>query len=92
MSEKVRQKGMAEIYRVLKPNGRLLVLDTATPTRPLLKTFVKMFTGGELSPDLHQLPPLMELSGFSKIEIAPVNFRLLGFSPLTFVRGIAQKN
>ncbi len=92
MSEKVRQKGMAEIYRVLKPNGRLLVLDTATPTRPLLKTFVKMFTGGELPPDLHQLPPLMELSGFSKIEIAPVNFRLLGFSPLTFVRGIAQKN
>jgi len=92
MSERIRQKGMAEIYRVLKPNGRLLVLDTATPTRPLLKTFVKMFTGGELPPDLHQLPPLMELSSFSKVEIAPVNFRLLGFSPLTFVRGIAQKN
>lgn len=92
MSEKVRQKGMAEIHRVLKPNGRLLVLDTATPTRPLLKAFVKMFTGGELPPDLHQLPPLMALSGFSKIEIAPANFRLLGFSPLTFVSGIAQKN
>ncbi len=92
MSEMVRQKGMAEIYRVLKPNGLLLLLDSATPTRPLLKAFVKMFSGGELPPDLHQLPPLMELSGFSSIEIAPVNFRLLGFSPLAFVRGFAQKN
>jgi len=92
MSEQVRQKGMAEVFRVRKPQGRLLVLDTATPTRPLVKTFVKMFTGGELPPDLRQLPPLLELSGFSKIEIAPVNFRLLGFSPLTFVCGIAQKN
>ncbi len=83
---------MAEIYRVLKPQGRLLVLDSATPTHHLLKTFVKIISGGELPPDLHQLLPLMELSGFSKIEIAPVNFRLLGFSPLTFVRGLAQKN
>ncbi len=92
MSEKVRQKGVAEIFRVLKPQGRLLVLDSATPTRSALKALVKMVSGGELPPDLHQLCPLMEHSGFSKIEIAPVDFRLLGYSPLTFVRGIAQKN
>jgi ubiquinone/menaquinone biosynthesis C-methylase UbiE len=91
MSEKVRQKGMTEIFRVLKPQGCLLVLDSATPTRPFIKTFVKLISAGELPPDLHQLRPLMELSGFSQIEIAPVNFQLLGFSPLTFVRGIAQK-
>ncbi len=92
MSEKTRQKGITEIYRVLKPQGRLLVVDGATPTRPLLKTFVKLVSGGELPPDLHQLRPLMETSGFSRIEIAPLNFRLLGFSPLTFVRASAQKN
>ena len=31
MSEKVRNKGIEEIYRVLKPQGRLLVLDLALP-------------------------------------------------------------
>jgi ubiquinone/menaquinone biosynthesis C-methylase UbiE len=92
MSETTRQKGIAEIYRVLKPQGRWLVLDSAAPTRPWLKTFVKMISGGELPPDLRVLRPLMESCGFSDIKIAPVNFQLLGFSPLTFVRGTAQKN
>jgi ubiquinone/menaquinone biosynthesis C-methylase UbiE len=92
MSEKTRQKGIAEIYRVLKPQGRMLVVDSATPTRPLVKTFVKMISRGELLPDLNLLRPLMETSGFSRIEITPLNFRLLGFAPLTFVRGSAQKN
>jgi len=32
MSEMVRRKGIIEIYRVLRPQGRLLVLDLALPT------------------------------------------------------------
>jgi len=92
MSEMTRQKGIAEVFRVLKPQGRWLVVDAGTPTNPLAKAFVKMISGGELPPDLQVLRPLMEACGFSDIEIAPVNFRLLGYSPLTFVRGTAQKN
>jgi ubiquinone/menaquinone biosynthesis C-methylase UbiE len=92
MSEMMRRKGIAEIYRVLKPQGRWLVLDSGTPTKPLLKTFIKMISGGELPPDLRELLPLMEASSFSDLEIAPVEFRLMGFSPLTFVRGSARKS
>jgi len=36
MSEKVRNKGINEIYRVLKPNGKLLILDIALPSRKVL--------------------------------------------------------
>ena len=92
MADETRRKGLVEINRVLKPQARLLVLDVATPTRPLLKTFMKLISGGELPPDLRQLQPSLESSGFSDVAIAPVNFRILGFSPLTFICGIAHKN
>ncbi len=91
MSESTREKGISEIHRVLRPQGRLLVLDGATPTKPLLRTIVKLMSRGELPPDLRQLRPLMEACGFSNVEVAPVDFRVLGFAPLAFVRGVAGK-
>jgi SAM-dependent methyltransferase len=90
MSDMVRQKGIEEIYRVLKPQGRLLVLDLALPTQPLQRAIAKMLLGGMLQHDLHELLPLME-SGFTDIEIATVKFRVLGLSVLAFVRGSARK-
>jgi ubiquinone/menaquinone biosynthesis C-methylase UbiE len=90
MSEMVRRKGIAEIYRVLKPHGRLLVLDLALPPQPLSRTIAKMLLGDMLQHDLQELRPVMEAAGFSDIEIAPVKFRILGLSVLAFVRGRAR--
>jgi ubiquinone/menaquinone biosynthesis C-methylase UbiE len=92
MSEMTRRKGIAEIYRVLKPRGRLLVLDLALPTQPLSRAIAKMLFGGMLEHDLRELLPLMEASGFSDVEIAPANFRIFGLSILAFVRGNARKS
>lgn len=92
MSEMTRRKGMAEIYRVLKPQGRLLVLDLALLTQPLPRAIARMLVGGMLEHDLRELLPLMEASGFLDVEIAPVKFRILGLSVLSFVRGIACKS
>jgi len=92
MSEMVRRKGIAEIYRVLKPQGRLLVLDLALPTRSLPRAVARALFGGMLQHDLRELLPLMEASGFSDIEVAQAKFRVLGLSVLAFVRGSARKN
>jgi ubiquinone/menaquinone biosynthesis C-methylase UbiE len=92
MSEMTRRKGMAEIYRVLKPQGRLLVLDLALPTQPLPRAIAQMLFGGMLDHDLKELRPLMETSGFSGIEIAPAKFRVLGLPVLSYVRGSARKS
>jgi ubiquinone/menaquinone biosynthesis C-methylase UbiE len=92
MSETVRRKGIAEIYRVLKPQGRLLVLDLALPTRPLPRAIAKMLFGGMLQHDLRELLPLMKDAGFSEIELAQAKFRILGLSVLSFVRGSARKS
>ena len=92
MSEMVRRKGITEIYRVLKPQGRLLVLDLALPTQPLPRTIARALFRGMLQHDLQELLPLMETSGFSDIEIAQAGFRVLGLSILAFVRGSARKS
>jgi ubiquinone/menaquinone biosynthesis C-methylase UbiE len=92
MSEMVRHKGITEIYRVLKPQGRLLVLDLALPTHPLPRVIAQVLLGGMLQHDLRELLPLMETSGFSDIEIAQAKFRVLGLSILAFVRGSARKS
>jgi ubiquinone/menaquinone biosynthesis C-methylase UbiE len=92
MSEMVRRKGIAEIYRVLKPQGRLLVLDLALPAQALPRTIARMLLGGMQQHDLRELLPLMEASGFSDIETAPAKFRILGLSILAFVSGSARKS
>ncbi len=92
MSDKVRQKGMAEIHRVLKPQGGLLILDLALPPKGLSRAIAKALFGGMLQHDLRELLPLMQAVGFSDIETAPANFRILGLSVLAYVRGKALKS
>jgi ubiquinone/menaquinone biosynthesis C-methylase UbiE len=92
MSEIVRRKGISEIYRVLKPRGRLLVLDLALPKQALPRTIAKMLVGRMLQHDLQELIPLMEATGFSNIETAPAKFRIWGLPVLAFVRGNARKS
>ena len=88
MSEKVRRKGIEEIHRVLKPQGRLMVLDIALPARPVSRMLLKLFLGFMFKHDVRELQPMMESSGFSKIEISQAPFRVFGLPILSFVRGI----
>lgn len=92
MSEMVRRKGIIEIYRVLRPQGRLLVLDLALPTHPLPRVIARALFGGMLQHDLRELLPLMETYGFSDVEMTQVRFRVLGLSILAFVLGSARKS
>jgi len=88
MSEKVRNKGIYEIYRVLKPSGRLMVLDLALPPNQVSRRILKIFLGFILKHDLKELQPVMDASGFSKIEISQAKYRVLGLPILSFVTGV----
>jgi ubiquinone/menaquinone biosynthesis C-methylase UbiE len=92
MSETTRRKGIAEAYRVLKPQGRFLVLDLALPPQPLPRAIAQTLFGGMLTHDLRELLPILEGSGFSGAESGQAKFRVLGLSVLAFVRGSARKN
>lgn len=91
MSDETRRKGIAEIQRVLKPQGRLLVLDLALPEQSFQRAIARALFGGMLQHDLRELIPLMEASGFSNIERCPADFRIVGLPVLAYVRGHALK-
>jgi ubiquinone/menaquinone biosynthesis C-methylase UbiE len=92
MAEQTRRRGIAEVYRVLKPQGRWLVLDLALPTQPVQRFVAQRLFGGMLQHDLHELIPVMEAAGFSNTEIAQARFRVMGLSVIGFVRGCAEKH
>lgn len=88
MSEEVRNKGIKEIFRVLKPQGKFMVLDLALPPSGVSRNILKLLLGFMLKHDLKELQPVMESSGFSQIELSRVKYRVLGLKILSFVRGI----
>lgn len=89
MSEGMRRRGIQEIRRVLKPGGRLVVVDMALPASPAPRAIAKALFGGMLQHDLRELIPLMQESGFVDVELAPVSYRVLFLPVLSFVRGRA---
>ena len=89
MSEGVRRRGIQEIRRVLKQGGRLVVVDLALPASPVPRAIAKTLFGGMLQHELRELVPLMQEHGFSDVELAPLDYRVLFLPVLSFVRGRA---
>jgi len=86
MSEKVRNKGIEEIYRVLKPNGTWLVLDISLPTKSWSRSLLKFFLGFMLKHELMELLPKTKSIGFQQLNISTAKFRVLGLPLLSFFK------
>jgi SAM-dependent methyltransferase len=67
LPDDLKRQGLAEIARVLKPGGRLLVVDTTRPERnkggPHRPVHVGPWNSG-----VQDQPALMQAAGFSQIE------------------------
>ena len=84
LPEHLKVKGLAEIYRVLKPGGRLLILDMMSPkssTRLRILTSLALHHG--LKSGVEDYLGLMEAAGFSETVLLDKRFFILGF-----VRGV----
>jgi ubiquinone/menaquinone biosynthesis C-methylase UbiE len=78
-----KQRTMAEIQRVLKPNGRLFVCDWGKPASSILKLsvyLVQILDGFDVTRDnlLGRLPRLIASAGFKQVEVVERISTVLG--------------
>ena len=80
----LKQRGLAEMRRVLKPGGLCLVVDFEPPKSGLLRMIVENHLTPMAKVDVRKYVPLLELTGFTEIETGPTSSKLL-----SYVRGRA---
>ncbi|MEO8609230.1 MAG: class I SAM-dependent methyltransferase [Chloroflexota bacterium] len=75
----LQRRGLTEILRVLKPGGRLLIVDLKRPTSfAQLLTPVALLHGSKIN-DVHELSPLMEKVGYAAIQTGNMRWKSMGF-------------
>jgi ubiquinone/menaquinone biosynthesis C-methylase UbiE len=82
LPDHVQVKGLAEIWRVLKPGGRLLIADMMRPSPSFLKRFftsLVLHHGHGSQFGIEDLPELLQEAGFEEIEQLEDRFLTIGF-------------
>jgi ubiquinone/menaquinone biosynthesis C-methylase UbiE len=86
LPEDLKQRGLAEMRRVLKPGGICLVVDFEPPKSGLLRLIVENHMTPMAHVDVRNYVPLLAAAGFSEIVTGPTGSKLL-----SYVRGKAPK-
>lgn len=80
LPDDLKKRGLAEIYRVLKPGGRLLIADFMRPTGSLLNHLFIAFTRHRgLKTGIEDLQKLLNEAGFTQVKQLDGNIFVIGF-------------
>jgi ubiquinone/menaquinone biosynthesis C-methylase UbiE len=79
LPDDLKREGIAEIARVLKPGGRLVIVDMKHPTGRRSRMLASLAMHGQLASGIQDLPALLWQAGLAQVESGDTPFRLLGF-------------
>jgi ubiquinone/menaquinone biosynthesis C-methylase UbiE len=80
LPEDLKVRGLAEVYRVLKPGGRLLIADFMQPSHSILNHLMMVFTRHQgVQKGLEEVIKLLKEAGFSQASQLKGNVLVIGF-------------
>ena len=79
LPEDLKSLGLGEVRRVLKPDGRLLIVDFKRGSGLLHRLAVPMLIHHDLSHGVQDLTPVVSAAGFTQVQGGDTRFRMLGF-------------
>ncbi|MGB3717029.1 MAG: class I SAM-dependent methyltransferase, partial [Candidatus Promineifilaceae bacterium] len=77
--EELKSRAFTEMHRVLKPGGRILIVDFEPPRNRFARWLLKPFLKGMLDYDIRSIVPLVESAGFVDVTSGRTGHRLASF-------------
>ncbi len=78
LPDDLKQRGLAEMYRVLKPGGRILIVDMRRPTNIVSHVMMAFSFHGALSSGIQDVVPMVKQAGYANIHLDNAWWGMLG--------------